>query len=204
MEPESEGVDLSVWNGSRLEKVDTVKSSSAMYYTIDLTKCINLGDDKYLVVISGNSDVTNEGTASLSFSNLKYKGYTLANPLDEQYSEMVKNYINAGSSSDENKFAGFTGNYKIRKNQWVNYKYKVTMTEDVFNCADPEFTMYCTNYGEKAEITVTAQRVAGSSTEYLLRFRAPNAARTFPIEIHYVIDGKESDEYLAASMKVSK
>lgn len=204
VDPESEGVDLSVWNGSRLEKVDTVKSSSAMYYTIDLTKCINLGDDKYLVVISGNSDVTNEGTASLSFSNLKYKGYTLANPLDEQYSEMVKNYINAGSSSDENKFAGFTGNYKIRKNQWVNYKYKVTMTEDVFNGADPEFTMYYTNYGEKAEITVTAQRVAGSSTEYLLRFRAPNAAGTFPIEIHYVIDGKESDEYLAASMKVSK
>ena len=204
VDPTSEGADLNVWNGSKLVKVDTVKSSSAMYYTIDLTKCIDLGGNKYLVVISGNSDAEKGGTASLSFSNLKYNGYTLLNPLDEQYSKVVENYINAGSSSDENKFVGFTGNYTIRKNQWVNYKYKVTMTEDVFNGADPEFTMYYTNYGEKTKITVTAQRVTESSTEYLLRFRAPNALGTFPIEIHYVTDGKESDEYLAASMKVSK
>ena len=80
----------------------------------------------------------------------------------------------------------------------------MTLSEDVFNGGDPEFTMYYTNNGKKTEVTVTAKRVEGADNKYLLRFRAPNAVGTFPIEIHYVTDGNESDEYLTSSMKVNR
>lgn len=199
-----EGLDLNVWNGTRLVKADTVSSSTAMYYTIDLNDCISLGDNKYLVVISGNSDVDDAGTTSLSFSNLKYKGYTLSNPLDEQYERAIEGLIDTSWLPGSEVFVDYTGTYTIRRNQWINYKYKVTLSRDVFEGGDPEFTMYYTNYEDEEEITVTAERVEGSDTEYLLRFRAPNAVGTFPIEIHYVTDGEESDEYLASSMKVNR
>ena len=205
--PVSDGVDLNVWNGTELVKQDTVTSSTAMYYTIDLNDCINLGNNSYLVVISGNSDAGSKhpGTSCLSFSNLKYKGYTLSNPLDEEYSNAVEKYIDTSNLNDENKFVDFTGTYKIRKNQWVNYKYTVTLTDDVFNGEDPEFTMYYTNNGKKTEITVTAERVKEFSNKYNLRFRAPNAVGNFPIEIHYIDDeGSESADFLATSMTVNR
>lgn len=203
--PVSDGVDLNVWNGTELVKQDTVTSSTAMYYTIDLKDCINLGNNSYLVVISGNSDIGSEnpGTSCLSFSNLKYKGYTLSNPLDEKYSNAVAKYIDTSNLTGGNKFVDFTGNYPIRKSQWVPYKYRVTLTEDVFGGDDPKFTMYYTNNGKKEKITVTARRVNESVNKYDLRFKAPNAVGNFPIEIHYIDnEGKESADFLATSMKV--
>ncbi len=202
--PTSDGVDLRVWNGEEFVLVETVKSATAMYYKINLDDCIELAENRYLVLISGNSDVEEEGTSSLSFSNLKYKGYTLKNPLDTAYTEDIKEIISTDTLSESVTFVEYTGTFKIRKNQWINHKYAVTLSQDVFEGGDPEFTMYYTNNGVKTEITVTAARSDESDCKYTLRFKAPNAVGTFPIEIHYVLNGAESEEYLATTMKVNR
>ena len=57
----TEGIDvttegtaaLNVWNGTALEKIEDVKTSTARYYTINLNQCIKLGDtNKYTVTIN--------------------------------------------------------------------------------------------------------------------------------------------------------
>lgn len=203
--PETDGVDLNVWNGSGLTKVDDIASATAMYYPIDLTDCQKLSNGNYLVVISGNSD---NYTSSISFSNLKYKDCELVNPLDEEYTAFVGDIIDTsfliGSEDFKPVFVSLEGEYKIVKNTKITNKYSIELTEDVFNGNEPKFTMYYVNNEVRKEITVTAARDTTQKDAYVYKitFKAPNAVGTFPIEIHYVVDDEESTEYLATTMKV--
>ena len=84
---QSKGMNLRVLGVDEKEnvvenQVANVTSSTAMYYSIDLKKCIDLGDDQYLVVIVGNSDYEPGGTHCISFTNIKYKGYELSSRYD--------------------------------------------------------------------------------------------------------------------------
>lgn len=209
--PGSNGVDLNVWNGSSLVKVDSIATATAMYYPIDLAKCQKFDDGSYLVVISGNYD---DVSSCISFSNLKYKNCTLANPLDEEYSKMIADTIDTSllSGSEEAEFISFTGATKVVKNTWYTNKHSVELSKDVFGDDDPEFAMYYVNNGVKKKISVTVMSETAVKDEesgetlyysYKLKFKAPNATGTFPIEIHYVTDNGESAEYIATSMKVS-
>lgn len=212
------GIDLRVLSeedGNINETVvENIKTSTAMYYSINVQKdCIALGNGYYLVVILGNSDLEDGGTHSLSFSNLKYKNYTIGNPYDTSNYD-ASEYIEASGETTTTKFVSIDSMAGLSKNRWYTYKHKVTLTENVFGVKsesdengdlvnvqrDPEFKMYYTNAaGDLVEMTVYAKRVENtdgtySDTEYLLRFKTPNAKGNFPVEIHYVVTSYEEDE----------
>jgi cell surface protein len=205
----SKGMELRVIGADGTANVvANVTSSTAMYYSIDLTKCIDLGDNKYLVVIVGNSDYEPDedyesgGTHCISFTNIKYKGYEFSSPYEN---DAAKKYIDMTVfDADRTKFASIDFP-SVHKNVWSNYKCSVTLNENVFGDAAPKFKLYYKNINGKLEpISVTAKRTKEDSNKYELRFRAPNAIGNFAVELHYVVNGKESDDYIATTMTVKR
>ena len=199
----SKGMELRVIGADGTANVvANVTSSTAMYYSIDLTKCIDLGDNKYLVVIVGNSDYEPGGTHCISFTNIKYKGYEFSSPYEN---DAAKKYIDMTVfDADRTKFASIDFP-SVHKNVWSNYKCSVTLNENVFGDAAPKFKLYYKNInGELKPISVTAKRTKEDSNKYELRFRAPNAIGNFAVELHYVVNGKESDDYIATTMTVKR
>ena len=205
----SKGMELRVIGADGTANVvANVTSSTAMYYSIDLTKCIDLGDNKYLVVIVGNSDYEPDedyesgGTHCISFTNIKYKGYEFSSPYEN---DAANKYIDMTVfDADRTKFASIDFP-SVHKNVWSNYKCSVTLNENVFGDAAPKFKLYYKNInGELKPISVTAKRTKEDSNKYELRFRAPNALGNFAVELHYVVNGKESDDYIATTMTVKR
>lgn len=204
---QSKGMNLRVLGVDEKEnvvenQVANVTSSTAMYYSIDLKKCIDLGDDQYLVVIVGNSDYEPGGTHCISFTNIKYKGYEFSSPYEN---DAAKKYIDMTVfDADRTKFASIDFP-SVHKNVWSNYKCSVTLNENVFGDAAPKFKLYYKNTkGEKMPISVTAKKSRDNPNKYDLRFRAPNAIGNFAVELHYVVNGKESDDYIATTMTVKR
>ena len=212
----TEGIDvttegtaaLNVWNGTALKKIEDVKTSTARYYTINLNQCIKLGDtNKYLVVISGNTD-RNYG---VSFSNLKNKGYKLSNPLAEENKELVGTLINTDNVEPASVFKRFgmqNDSYIIKRNAWLTNKYTVTINSaNVFVGETPKFKVYYTNNGKKTALMTTIVKTTNNedgTVTYGLKFRAPNAVGSFPLEIHYVSAAGESDEFMTTTIKVRR
>ena len=212
----TEGIDvtnegtaaLNVWNGTALKKIEDVKTSTARYYTINLNQCIKLGDtNKYLVVISGNTD----GNYGVSFSNLKNKGYRLSNPLAEENKELVGTLINTDNVEPASVFKRFgmqNDSYIIKRNAWLTNKYTVTINSaNVFVGETPKFKVYYTNNGKKTALTTTIVKTTNNedgTVTYGLKFRAPNAVGSFPLEIHYVSAAGESDEFMTTTIKVRR
>lgn len=182
--------------------VAQVKSSTAMYYSIDLTKCIDLGNDQYLVVIVGNSDYEPGGTHCISFTNIKYKGYEFSSPYEN---DAAKKYIDMSAfATNSTKFVSIDFP-SVHKNVWSNYKCSVTLNENVFEDATPKFKLYYKNInGDLKPISVTAKKIPEEQNKYLLRFRAPNALGNFAVELHYVVNGEESTDYIATTMTVTR
>ena len=213
----TEGIDvttegtaaLNVWNGTALEKIEDVKTSTTRYYTINLNQCIKLGDtNKYLVVISGNDP---DGNYGVSFSNLKNKGYTLSNPLAEENKELVGTLINTDNVEPASVLKSFgiqSATYTIIRNAWLTNKYTVTINSaDVFGGETPKFKVYYTNNGKKTALTTTIVKTTNNedgTVTYGLKFRAPNAVGSFPLEIHYVSANGESDEFMTTTIKVRR
>ena len=206
---ESAGVDLRVLSkkGDSIEEttVDTIKTSTAMFYEINVEEnCIALDDGYYLVVILGNSDTEDGGTHSLSFSNLKYKNYTIGSPYDTTNYD-TSSYIKSLESADTNKFVSVDAMTGLIKNTWYRYNHTVTLSEDVFNGETPEFKMYYVNAaGKPVSISVKAQRDTNNSNIFKLLFKTPNAKGNFPVQIYYVVGGEESSEYISTTMSVKR
>ena len=212
----TEGIDvtnegtaaLNGWNGTALKKIEDVKTSTARYYTINLNQCIKLGDtNKYLVVISGNTD----GNYGVSFSNLKNKGYKLSNPLAEENKELVGTLINTDNVEPASVFKRFgmqNDSYIIKRNAWLTNKYTVTINSaNVFVGETPKFKVYYTNNGKKTALMTTIVKTTNNedgTVTYGLKFRAPNAVGSFPLEIHYVSAAGESDEFMTTTIKVRR
>ena len=199
----SKGMELRVLGADGTENlVAKVTSSTAMYYSIDLKKCIDLGNDQYLVVIVGNSDYEPGGTHCISFTNIKYKGYEFSSPYENDTAKEKIDMSAFDTNSTMFKRVDFPS---VRKNVWSNYNCSVTLKDDVFGGAAPKFKLYYKNIkGVKKPISVTAQRTQDNPNKYDLRFRAPNALGNFAVELHYVVNGKESDDYIATTMTVKR
>ena len=199
----SKGMALRVLGADGTENpVANVTSSTAMYYSIDLKKCIDLGDDQYLVVIVGNSDYELDGTHCISFTNIKYKGYEFSSPYKN---DAAKDNIDMTDFGTDSTIFASIDFPSVRKNAWSNYDCSVTLKDDVFGNAAPKFKLYYKNTkGVKKAISVTAQRTQDNPNKYDLRFRAPNAIGNFAVELHYVVNGKESDDYIATTMTVKR
>lgn len=184
-----------------------VTSSTAMYYEIPVDKCIKLSDGKYLVAIQGDFDRSKN--LCISLSNLKYNGYTISNPLDDETA--VGSYIYTYSDSDS-KFkeilggsGSAVGTLSLVRNTWYEKTYSIVLNEDVFaEGTTPKFTMYYVKAsGAKTPITVTAVEI--SPTVYSLTFKSPNAVGEFPVEIHYVdSNGDDSTQYFSTTMSVRR
>ena len=182
--------------------VAKVTSSTAMYYSIDLKKCIDLGNGQYLVVIVGNSDYEPGGTHCISFTNIKYKGYEFSSPYENDTAKEKIDMSAFDTNSTMFKRVDFPS---VRKNVWSNYNCSVTLKDDVFGGAAPKFKLYYKNIkGVKKPISVTAQRTQDNPNKYDLRFRAPNALGNFAVELHYVVNGEESADYIATTMTVTR
>lgn len=187
------------------ETIATIKTATALYYNIPVEKAIPLGTNKYLVVLKG---ADKEGSNALAFTNLKSKGYTISNPLED--STATDTYIDTSFLSESQAFDSI-GDLTVKKNKWYyfgNLNATLKMKKDVFNGETPEFTMYYVNVNgdpnDKKEITLQVQETSEGSNEYQLKFRTPNAVGNFKVEIHYMLNGKESDEYISTSMKVTR
>lgn len=199
----SKGMELRVIGADGTANVvANVTSSTAMYYSIDLTKCIDLGNDQYLVVIVGNSDYEPGGTHCISFTNIKYKGYEFSSPYEN---DAAKKYIDMSAfATNSTKFVSIDFP-SVHKNVWSNYKCSVTLNENVFEDATPKFKLYYKNInGDLKPISVTAKKIPEEQNKYLLRFRAPNALGNFAVELHYVVNGEESTDYIATTMTVTR
>ena len=199
----SKGMELRVLGADGTENlVAKVTSSTAMYYSIDLKKCIDLGNDQYLVVIVGNSDYEPGGTHCISFTNIKYKGYEFSSPYEN---DTAKEKIDMSAFDTNSTLFKRVDFPSVRKNVWSNYNCSVTLKDDVFGGAAPKFKLYYKNIkGVKKPISVTAQRTQDNPNKYDLRFRAPNALGNFAVELHYVVNGEESADYIATTMTVTR
>lgn len=199
----SKGMELRVLGADGTENlVAKVTSSTAMYYSIDLKKCIDLGNDQYLVVIVGNSDYEPGGTHCISFTNIKYKGYEFSSPYEN---DTAKGKIDMSAFATNSTMFKRVDFPSVRKNVWSNYNCSVTLKDDVFGGAAPKFKLYYKNIkGVKKPISVTAQRTQENPNKYDLRFRAPNALGNFAVELHYVVNGEESADYIATTMTVTR
>lgn len=192
---------LEIMNNSKeLKEIASVNSSTAMYYEIPVDQCIKLSDGKYLVAIDGGTggDV---GDQYLSFSNLKVKGYTLSNPLEDAD---ALEYINTEDLEDATTFVA-VDTFSVMKRSWSNYDYTVTVKEGTFGENTPAFKMYYKNANDElTSITVyTKLKENKDGNEvYSLRFKAPNAAGQFPVLIHTYINGEESEEFISTNMTV--
>lgn len=194
---------LRIWNGELddVEEIATVSSSTAMYYKIPVENCINLADNKYLVVILGDIDPIG-GNVSLSFTNLKYKGYTITNPLEDD--EIVGTYIETESATQEKVFVSVS-KLNLNRRQWYTDKHAVVLSKDVFETEKPKFTMYYVNAnGKETAISVKTTRDKSDNNKYWLTFKAPNAIGNFPVQIRYVVNGVESEEYISTTMNVKR
>lgn len=187
-------------------EIETVSSSTAMYYEVPVEKCISLGttatgEKEYLVVILGN---TGSGKTALSFSNVKSNGYTLSNPLNNSNAEKVKDYISKEVAGD-NLFVSITPTDYVESKVWHFDKWTVTVAKDELDHDNPEFRMYYVKAnGRKTAIKVIAEYVGttDSGDVYSLSFKAPNATGQFPVQLHAIDDGEESEEYIQTIMKV--
>lgn len=199
----SKGMELRVLGADGTENlVAKVTSSTAMYYSIDLKKCIDLGNDQYLVVIVGNSDYEPGGTHCISFTNIKYKGYEFSSPYEN---DTAKEKIDMPAFDTNITMFKRVDFPSVRKNVWSNYNCSVTLKNDVFGGAAPKFKLYYKNIkGVKKPISVTAQRTQDNPNKYDLRFRAPNALGNFAVELYYVVNGEESTDYIATTMTVTR
>lgn len=194
---------LQIWNGTDDEASDiaTVSSSTAMYYKIPVENCIKLADNKYLVVILGAIEPV-KGKVCLSFTNLKYKGYTITNPL--AYNEIVNKYIETESATQEKVFVS-VDKLNLNRRQWYTANHAVVLSKDVFGTEEPKFTMYYVNAkGKETAISVTATKDKSVENKYWLTFKAPNAIGNFPVQIRYVVNGVESEEYISTTMNVKR
>ena len=194
---------LRIWNGEKddVEEIATVSSSTAMYYKIPVENCIKLADNKYLVVILGNIDAVN-GNVCLSFTNLKYKGYTITNPLEDN--EIVGTYIETESETQEKVFVS-VDKLNLRRRQWYTKRHAVVLNKDVFETEEPKFTMYYVNAnGNETAISVKTTKDKNEKNKYWLTFKAPNAIGNFPVQIRYVVNGVESEEYISTTMNVKR
>ena len=186
------------------QTIDEVKSSTAMYYEVPVEDSIKLADNKYLVVILGDSRAQGEMYQYLSFSNLKVKGYDLSNPLEDG---SVSKYIDNSNLTESTIFKEIQP-FNVEKRDWSEYKYTVTVNSGTFtNHDDAAFHMYYVKAnGSKTAITVSAKYEASKSTPsedvYSLRFKAPNATGQFPVQLYTFINGKESSEYISTIMTV--
>lgn len=194
---------LQIWNGEKddVEEIATVSSSTAMYYKIPVENCIKLADNKYLVVILGNIDAF-EGNVCLSFTNLKYKGYTITNPLEDN--EIVGTYIETESATQEKVFVS-VDKLNLTRRQWYTANHAVVLSKDVFGTEEPKFTMYYVNAnGKETAISVKTTKDKNEKNKYWLTFKAPNAIGNFPVQIRYVVNGVESEEYISTTMNVKR
>lgn len=182
-------------------EIATVSSSTAMYYKIPVENCIKLADNKYLVVILGAIEPV-KGKVCLSFTNLKYKGYTITNPL--AYNEIVNEYIETESATQEKVFVS-VDKLNLNRRQWYTANHAVVLSKDVFGTEEPKFTMYYVNAkGKETAISVTATKDKSVENKYWLTFKAPNAIGNFPVQIRYVVNGVESEEYISTTMNVKR
>ena len=187
-------------------EIETVSSSTAMYYEVPVEECISLGatatgEKEYLVVILGN---TGFGNTALSFSNVKSNGYTLSNPLNNSNTEKVKDYISKEVAGD-NLFVSITPTDYVESKVWHFKEWTVTVANGKLDHNNPEFRMYYVKAnGRKTAIKVIAEYVktTDSGDVYSLSFKAPNATGQFPVQLHAIDDGKESKEYIQTIMKV--
>lgn len=196
-------LSLQIWNGTddKEEEIATVSSSTAMYYKIPVENCIKLDDNKYLVVILGNIDA-DDGNVCLSFTNLKYKGYTITNPLEDN--EIVGTYIETESETQEKVFVS-VDKLNLRRRQWYTKRHAVVLNKDVFETEEPKFTMYYVNAnGKETAISVKTTKDKNEKNKYWLTFKAPNAIGNFPVQIRYVVNGVESEEYISTTMNVKR
>lgn len=194
---------LQIWSGTDdgESEIATVSSSTAMYYKIPVENCIKLADNKYLVVILGAIEPV-KGKVCLSFTNLKYKGYTITNPL--AYNEIVNEYIETESATQEKVFVS-VDKLNLNRRQWYTANHAVVLSKDVFGTEEPKFTMYYVNAkGKETAISVTATKDKSVENKYWLTFKAPNAIGNFPVQIRYVVNGVESEEYISTTMNVKR
>lgn len=194
---------LQIWNGTDdgESEIATVSSSTAMYYKIPVENCIKLAYNKYLVVILGAIEPV-KGKVCLSFTNLKYKGYTITNPL--AYNEIVNEYIETESATQEKVFVS-VDKLNLNRRQWYTANHAVVLSKDVFGTEEPKFTMYYVNAkGKETAISVTATKDKSVENKYWLTFKAPNAIGNFPVQIRYVVNGVESEEYISTTMNVKR
>lgn len=196
-------LSLQIWNGTDDEASDiaTVSSSTAMYYKIPVENCIKLADNKYLVVILGNIDAFYDNVC-LSFTNLKYKGYTITNPLEDN--KIVSKYIETESATQEKVFVS-VDKLNLKRRQWCTANHAVVLSKDVFETEEPKFTMYYVNAnGKETAISVKTTKDRSVENKYWLTFKAPNAIGNFPVQIRYVVNGVESEEYISTTMNVTR
>ena len=193
----SNELDLNIATSDEDYTVDTVKSASATYVEIPVEQsiCLDENANKYLVVIKGN---TLDNSTCLSFTNLKVKGYTLANPLDD---DAALEYIDKSESTS--KFSAID-KLNCSRNKWSQYEYTVTLSEDVFSGDEAQFKMYYVNAkGKETRISVTA-KATNTPNKYELSFKAPNAVGTFPVKLYYVVDGVQQSDFISTTINIIK
>lgn len=185
--------------------VSTINTSTAMYYQIPVENTIKLSDNKYLVVIKGSEGETSGGQRMcLSFSNLKYNGYTIINPLQDNDAMA---YI--ANDSSNSAFTSFDFSLKsYQRNKWYDTAQKMptlVLNNDVFNGKSAKFEMYYVAAdGKETKISTYTHKVKDKDNTYQLEFKTPKATGTFDIRVYYVVDGQKSTEFIAGSMTVTK
>ena len=105
----------------------------------------------------------------------------------------------------DNLFVSITPTDHVESKVWHFKEWTVTVANGKLDHSNPEFRMYYVKAnGRKTAIKVIAEyaKTTDSGDVYFLSFKAPNATGQFPVQLHAIDDGEESEEYIQTIMKV--
>jgi hypothetical protein len=174
------GLNLSL--NSTKDIIANIDTNTAMYYEIPMNLCAKQSDGSYLVVINGAS----VDDYSLSFTNLKVKGYDIkAFETATTVKGVYITDITVNGSSD------------ILLKRKTEAQFVLTLSENADMNKD---NLSLTANGIDVNIR-SVEAVQGSSNQYIVRTLAPNVVGTFTYEFVYKnADGKLAKTSVAASI----
>lgn len=182
----SEELNLSLVN-DEVSYVNTVSPGKiAMYYAIDLSKCIQLAENKYLVILAGASN----DNGAISLSNIKANNIEISCPyLDED--AMQKIYVDDEDPLNKVQIQEVRDeNDAIKRGKTVTYSVHFNTEEIAAVKEDLVINVYCNGeiIGSADAEDISSRLSNEDTTVYLLSFKAPSSKGTYMLSF-YTNDG---------------
>lgn len=182
--------------------ISAINTNTAMYYDIPVNNAISLGNDNYLVVLTGDETATD----CISMTNLKVKGYTVSSPADASNAELVKDVITSSTVEPAPEDYAVDVDFVKFENTVTKGKLVKAIVEVPEGSQIDGFQVYANDNA----VTTKMEKVQNSNTQYRVSFMMTNAKGNYTLKfVPYKLDTDgttkvESVTYLSKSITVRR